>query len=233
MRPEFAQLMPDTAPECRLGDSDELEGYVATLRFCEEQLGSSHPHTLTAANRLGIAFWQAGYSDRAIGLLDQALDRAAAALGSDHPLRVDLLGTLGEILFEQRQLHQAQAIQREVLANRIRHSGENHPASLEAKGDLAAMLYELGQIEEAGQNEQEAFEGARAHLGSAHTVTTVLAWNRAMSCERLGDVDSARRIIVNELVWLLSAEPSRLEPDQCAIRTLLEERLNWAAAPVC
>ena len=226
--------MPDFGFEGhRLGDSDELEGHVATLRFCTAQLGPCHPRTLAAANRLAIAFWLAGYTDQAFSLLDQALDFVASTLGSDHPMRVDFLSTLGEILFEQRQVEQAQAIQREVLEYRIRHSGPNDSASLEAKGDLAAMLYELGQHEEAGRFEQEAFEGARAHLGKAHPLTCVLAWNRAMSCERSGDLDSARSIMVNELAWLLGAEPSCLVPDQHAIRTFLERRLNWAQAAVC
>jgi tetratricopeptide (TPR) repeat protein len=225
--------MSDPRPHYHLGDSDELEECVATLRFCTEQLGPCDPRTLSAANRLAIAFWLAGYTDRAIGLLDQALDFVASTLGSDHPLRADLLSTLAGILFELRQLEQAQAVQREVLEYRIRHSGPNHSVSLEVKGDLAAMLYELGRDDEADRFEQEAFEGARAHLGKAHPITCVLAWNRAMSCERCGDLASARSIMVDELAWLLTAEPTCLEPDQHTIRTLLERRLNWAQAAAC
>lgn len=225
--------MSERRPEYRLGDSDELEGHVTALRLCTEQLGPSHPRTLTAANRLAVAFWLAGYTDQAVSVLDQALDFIASTPESDHPIRVDLLSTLGEILFEQRQLDQAQAIQREVLEHRIRHSGPNHSASLEAKGDLAAMLYELGRDDEAAGFEQEAFDGARIHLGKAHPVTSVLAWNRAMNCERSGNSDSARSIIVNELAWLLGASPSSLGPDQHTIRTLLERRLNWAQATAC
>ena len=225
--------MPDPGSEYRLGDSDELKGRVAALRHSTEQLGASHPRTLAAANQLAIAFWMAGYADQAIGLLDQALDFVTSNLGSSHPLRADLLGTLGEILFEQRQLEPAQAIQREVVEHRMRHSGSYDSASLEAKADLAAMLYELGRDGEANRLEQEAFDGARAHLGKSHPVTCVLAWNRAMSCERCGDLDAARSIMMNELAWLLGEEPSRLQPDQHTIRTFLERRLNWDQAAAC
>jgi eukaryotic-like serine/threonine-protein kinase len=225
--------MPDPRPDYRLGDSVELETYVAALRSCTKEFGPCHPRTLTAARRLAIAFWLAGYTDQAVGVLDQALDFVALTLGSEDPMRVDLLSTLGEILFEQGHLEQAHGIQREVLEYRIRHSGPNHSASLEAKGDLAAILYELGQNEEAGRLEQEAFEDARAHLGKTHSVACVLAWNRAMSFERSGNLDSARSIIVSELAWLLVAEPSRLEPDQDAIRTFLARRLNCAEATAC
>lgn len=220
--------MPDSGSECCLGDSEDLEEHVATLRLCTEQLGPCHPRTLTAANRLAVAFWLAGYTDQAVGLLDHALEFVASTPGSDYPQRVDLLSTLGEILLEQRHLEPAEAIQREVMEHRIRHSGPNHSAALEAKGDPAPMLYELGRDDEAARLEQEAFEGARAHFGRAHTVTCVLVWNRAMSCERCRDSDSARSIFVNELAWLLGTEPACLEPAQHTIRTFLERRLNWA-----
>src|SRR5215472_10441403 len=135
--------MPDPGPEYRPGDSHEIEGHIAMLRICTEQFGPCHPRTLNAAKNLAAALWLAGYTDQAVGLLDQALNFVASILGGDHPIRVDLLSTLGEILFEQRHLEEASAIQREVLEYRVRHSGPNHPSSLEAKGDLAAILYEL------------------------------------------------------------------------------------------
>jgi hypothetical protein len=111
--------------------------------------------------------------------------------------------------------------------------GADHPDSLAAKGDMAAMLFELGLDEEASSLEREAFESARTHLGKSHAVTCVLAWNRALSYERCGDSDAARRIFADELVWLLAADPSRLETDQSIVRDLLAERFNWDGAKAC
>jgi tetratricopeptide (TPR) repeat protein len=185
------------------------------------------------ANRLAIAFWGVGESGHAIGLLDQILDRLTASIGPQHPMRIDVLTTLGEILFEEKHLEQAGAIWREVVAWRVRYSGANHPNSLEAKGDLAAVLFALGQDAEAGCLEQEAFESARTHLGRTHPVTSFLAWNRALSYERYGDLDSARRVIASELVWLLAEDPSSLEASQNTVRILLSARLNWETASTC
>ena len=109
----------------------------------------------------------------------------------------------------------------------------NHPATLAAKGDLAAVLFELGREEDAGSLELEAFESARTHLGKTHSVTCVLAWNRAMNCERFGDHDAAREVISNELTWLLTEDPTRLEEDQNIIRSMLATRLNWDHATTC
>jgi hypothetical protein len=111
--------------------------------------------------------------------------------------------------------------------------GANHPRTLAAKGDMAAVLFELGQVEEAGLLERDAFESARMHLGKAHAVTCVLAWNRARGYERSGDLDSAKRLFADELVWLLAEDPSVLEADQNIIRTMLAERFDWDSAKAC
>jgi hypothetical protein len=136
-------------------------------------------------------------------------------------------------MFEERHLEQAAVIHREVLEGRVRQAGINHPKSLAAKAGLAAVLFELGHDEEATLLEKEAFESARTHLGKTHPVTCVLAWNRALGHERRGDLDSARSIIVSELVWLLTEDESLLEADQKTIQALLSQRLKWKVASAC
>jgi tetratricopeptide (TPR) repeat protein len=220
-------------PDVPLGDSDELDGHVAMLEFCAHELGLQHPQTLAAAKNLGLAFWCAGYAEQAIGVLDKTIDCLTVTLGREHPTRVDLLCTLGEIMLEQRHLEQSGSIFREVVECCIRRSGPNHPSSLAAKGDLAAVLFELGEEEEAGGLEQEALESAQTHLGKTHPVTCVLTLNRALRYNNVGDPDSARRVLINELVWLLAEDPSSLDADQVAIRTMLAERLSWDTAAVC
>ena len=189
--------------------------------------------SIEAVNQIALALWSAGEIDQAIGLLDQALDRLTSSLGTDHPTRVDVLNTLGEIMVDQHHLEQAGVIHREVLECRIRHAGSNHPDSLAAKGNLAAVLFELGENEEAGWLEQEALRSARVHLGKTHPVTCVLAWNRALSYERSGDLDSANKVIGSELTWLLTEDPDSLRADQHTIRTLLAQRFNWDGAKEC
>jgi hypothetical protein len=220
-------------PTGPLGDSDELEGHVALLDMCMDLIGPCHPQTLTAAKGLGIAFWRAGYADRAIDLLEETIARATKKFGADHPARLEPLCLLGGIMLEQQHLEQSAAIFREIVECCTRRSGANHPSSLAAKGDLAHVLFELGEAEEAGSLEREAFASARTHLGRSHPVTTVLAWNCALRCKKQGDPDSARSIVVTELVWLLAEDPASLDADQNAIRTVLSEELNWDTARSC
>jgi hypothetical protein len=216
-----------------MDESHDIQGLVATLHSQADRFGPDHPQTLVAVNQLALALWGAGKVDQAIGLLDQALGRLTSSLGPEHPMRVDVLRTFGEIMFEQHHLEQAGVIHREVLECRGRHAGPNHPDSLAAKGDLAAVLFELGQNEEEGWLEQEALGSARVHLGKTHPVTCVLAWNRALSYERCGDLDSATKVIASELAWLLAEDSARLEADQDTIRTLLLQRFNWDSARSC
>jgi len=160
-------------------EASGIAGLTAALDSQTARLGPFHPQTIRVANKLAIAFWSAGNINRAIGLLDQALDGLACSVDRDHPVRTDLLSTLGEIMVQQAHLEQAALIYREVLDLSIRHSGENHPSALAAKGDLAAVLFELDLEEEATRLETQACEGARIHLGKTHPVSCVLAWNRA------------------------------------------------------
>jgi hypothetical protein len=216
-----------------LEEAGETYDLIVALEVCTGLHGPSHPQTLCAAQNLAIAFWKAGEVDQAINLLGQVLDDLDASSAPEHPMRVEALTTLGEILFEQGHMEPAGVIQREVLELCIRHSGATHPNSLEAKGDLAAVLFELGEDDEAALLEQEAFETARTHLGKTHPVACVLAWNRALTHERLRDPDSARRVVVEELVWLLAEEPASLEKAQITIRNLVSKRLNWDNARAC
>jgi len=220
-------------PLARFEKSAEIPALLAALESSADRFGSYHPSTLSVVNKLAVAFWHAGEIDRAVGLLDRALDHLTSSLGTEDPLRVNALSILGRIMFDQHHVEQAGAILREVLECRVRHAGSNHPDSLAAQGDLAAVLFELGQDEEASELERNAFESARTHLGKTHSVTCVLAWNRTLSYERRRDSASARAVIVNELAWLLAEDPSGLEEDQNTIRTMLAERLHWNTASAC
>jgi tetratricopeptide (TPR) repeat protein len=188
---------------------------------------------IAAANKLAIAFWSAGDILQAVVLLDQALEGMVSELAPEHPARLDVLSTLAEIMLEQSHWAQARDIYREVLECCIRRSGENHPSSLAARGDLAIVLFELGEHDDAAEMEEQALAGARLHLGKRHSVTSVLAWNRALRWERVGHADFAKRILADDLTWLLTKDEASLDDDQKTIRGMLAKRLNWDAASLC
>jgi hypothetical protein len=214
-------------------ESDQIEGRIAFLDMCSDFLGVGHPQTLAAAKDLALALWSAGYGEQAIALLEQALDRVTSTLGPDHAARVDILSTLGEVLLEEYQLERSAAAFREVVDCCIRLEGAMHAATLAAQGDLAVVLFELGQTHEATWLEREALGNARTHLGKTHSITCVLAWNQVLRNRNRGDSEGARKVLLNELIWLLAQDPSSLEADQRTIRTMIVAQFNWDSATVC
>jgi tetratricopeptide (TPR) repeat protein len=212
---------------------EPIPDLILELDRSTAQFGPFHPETVVVANRLAMAFWKAGDIDRAVGVLDQALDGMSSSCPPDHPIRSDLLCTLGEIMADQGNWEQAASIYREILDGCTKRSGPNHESSLAARGDLAAVLFESGKAKEAGEMERDASDCAGIYLGKTHPVTCILAWNRAQRLENEGDADSARAILVNDVFWLLSEDENQLQTDQKAIRGMLAKRLGWDAARVC
>jgi tetratricopeptide (TPR) repeat protein len=135
-------------------ESTEICGLIAALDSHTAQFGACHPRTIAIVNRLAIAFWNAGDVNRAVSVLDQALESSDSSLDREHRIRAYLLCTLGEIMVDQERLENAGSIYREVLDLRIRACGQNHPSSLAAMGDLAQVLFELGRTEEATRLER-------------------------------------------------------------------------------
>jgi len=221
-------------PDERQRESTEIQVLLAALDSYSDRLEKHHPLALDVVRRLAIAFWRDGDINRAISLLDPAVDQLATLNGPAHDrMRADLLDIVWKIMFEQGQLEQASLILCEVFECRVRHDGALHIASLETQGDLALVLFELGRLEEAELMGSEAFESARTHLGPRHSVTTVLAWNRMLNYERRMDAESARKLAVSELAWLLAEPPSSLTCDQREIQAWLAERWDWGSPRAC
>lgn len=131
----------------------ELDQHVA--RF-----GPDHPEAIAVAHRLAVGFWCAGELDRAIGILNEALQRIRLWTDPNDPLQFDLLGTLAEILAEQGRWERAAGIHRNIVGLSITRHGEAHPSTLAAKGDLALVLFELGHDEEAARLEDQVYSRA-------------------------------------------------------------------------
>jgi hypothetical protein len=172
-------------------------------------------------------------SPGAVAYLWEALEASTDRLGAHHSETLAIAHTLAISLWHAGDMQNAATILNKAVDRLTSSLGINHPATLAAKGDFAAILFELGRDAEGSLLESEALESARAHLGKVHSVTTVLAWNRALNCERSGDLDTAREIITSELTWLLTESPLLLEEDQNTIRTMLAERLEWDDPPAC
>jgi tetratricopeptide (TPR) repeat protein len=215
------------------GVEEPVLDLIVALDLSTTRFGPFHPQTIVVVNRLAMAFWRAGDINQAVGLLHQALDGMGSWCPPDHPVRSDLLCTLGEIWLTKGLGKQAVLIYREILECCVRRSVSNHASSLAASGALALVLFELGKATEGSEMDRDASDRARIYLGKTHPVTCVLAWNRALRLEAAGETDSARAILVNDLLWLLSEDESRLQSDQRTVRAMLAKRWHWDTARFC
>lgn len=211
---------------------ESIPGLFDLLDQSTSQFGAFHPQTLDVVNRLAVAFWKIGDIPQAIRLLEQGIEECAHS-GLDHPIRSSLLSALAEIMVEQTHWERAAMLYREVLEACIGHFGSTHESSLAAKGDLAVVLFELGRAKEASELEQQAFASAREHLGKTHPLTCLLAWNRAVRLEDHGDRNAARTILIDDLVWLLAEDDTRLKTDHLTVKTMLARRMRWRSATIC
>lgn len=213
-------------------DALDVWDLVTELQVSSAELGVFDPRTIRIARRLAVEFWRIGQIDQAIHVLDHALSGLASA-PNEHPVRGEVLATLAEILIEEQKWDPASAVLREMLAFCIARSGHGHASSIAARGDLASVLYELGKSVEAERLQLEAIDLAKANLNAQHPVRSVLAWNRFRRCEEMSHADEARRILIDELLWLLSAEIAMLDSDQRSIRDMVAGQINWNAAKFC
>ncbi|MBV9504890.1 MAG: tetratricopeptide repeat protein [Acidobacteriia bacterium] len=204
---------------------------LATLDSCATKLGPFDPQTVTVANQLAIAYWNAGETNQAISILNRALDGIEAAAGGEHQARIHLLGTLGRIMTEEAHWEQAGVVFGEILDLCTQQYGAQHASSLAAKGDLATVLFESGKSVEAAELEREALAGAHMFLGRRHPVTCVLTWNRGLRFEREAGTRLADAMA--DLLWLLAEEDASLDADQKEIRAMLANRLNWGSPHAC
>ena len=218
-------------PESELEtESPEIEVLRAALDSYTGQFGPNHPLVLDVTERLAVEYWREGTVGRAVNLLDTALQSFSDL---DHPGRIDLLNVLWKIMFEQKAFEVAREILEEICGFSARQCGEEHPDTLSARGDLAIVLFYSRREDEAVALGLSALETARTRLGSKNRVTCVLAWNRALLCERRNDPETARTVAREDLLWLLAEDRDRLDPDLREIQEWLIDRFNWDAASVC
>jgi Tfp pilus assembly protein PilF len=92
-------------------------------------------------NNLGLAYLDAGQSDKALALLKETLARRRAKLGANHPETLNTLNNLGGVYLEAGQIAQALPIFEETLAKTKVKLGLNHHDTVTAMRNLAVCYY--------------------------------------------------------------------------------------------
>ena len=116
--------------------------------------GQDAVSTLLVANKLATALRGVGQTDRAIGLLEHAVDYRMRIFGDEHSDTLVSMANLVVVLLEAGNYIRARAFNERVLAARERVLGADHPATQDSREGLRLLLELIEVIEVIERVEQ-------------------------------------------------------------------------------
>lgn len=137
----------------------------------DQLLGTGHPHTILAGQRLAEALLAAERPDEAAIWFQRLLDVQAVQLGPDHHEVVGARLRLGHALVAARQLDRAISGLERVSADSDRVLGPQHAHTLGARDELAAAYLSAGRPSDAVAWYRRALDGRERTQGPRHPET--------------------------------------------------------------
>jgi tetratricopeptide (TPR) repeat protein len=184
-------------------------------------LGEEHPSTLNSMNNLAVTLRVRGDHTGAREIHERVLMARHRVLGEEHPDTLNSLNNLAEALRACGDFVGAQEMQERVLGARRRILGDEHPATLITKQNLATTLWAQGKYGPAEELEQQVLTVKRRVLGEQHPSTSIAAWHLYITLRGSGKVAEARRVLKENLLWLLERDPETLTKNQQEYREQL------------
>jgi hypothetical protein len=225
-----AEVYADTVT--RLGDDEEFllqarrvgsvgttvapDQFLPQLRSdfdtCHEELGASHPATLTAARFLGQYCTRHNRADEAVVVLELALKPwQGRLLDTD-----DLLGAVDDLGFAYTVAGRPQDA---VVV--LEQSIAARPASLYTRSLLGDAYFALGRVHDARRVYEEVWEGYRRTVGPDHPFTLFAGGKLGAALQAGGEHELARGLLL--VVQAIAAD--LLGPDHLVVtgaRSLLQ-----------
>jgi len=144
------------------------------LATSDRLLGSGHPHTVLAGQRLAEAQLAAGRADDAVASFQRLLDIQSVRLGPNHQEVVEARRRLGHALVAAGQLDRAVSVLEKVVTGAERVHGDEHPDTTGARDELAAAYLAAGRHSDAIELYRRTLADREVSQGSRHpeTMTT-------------------------------------------------------------
>jgi serine/threonine protein kinase len=146
----------------------QLERAV-TLR--RQVLGPDHPDTLSAMNRIAVAYQNAGRLSQAIALFEESLQRRRSQFGPDHPDTLASMSHLATAYRDTGRLAEALPLLEQALSRRRATLGPDHPETLQSMSNLAQVYHAAGRSANALPLLEQTLDRHRAKLGPDHPNT--------------------------------------------------------------
>jgi len=137
-------------------------------------LGSGHPHTVLAGQRLAEAQLAADRAEAAAASFQRLVDIQSVRLGPNHPEVIEARRRLGHALVAAGQLNRAVPVLESVVAGAERVHGPDHADTFGARDELAAAYLAAGRSADAIGLYRRTLADRERSQGSRHpeTMTT-------------------------------------------------------------
>jgi len=217
----FAAADPQTVLDRQVTATELLDTSAKNIRNDLVQQPAVKARLLEA---IGRSYWRQGHADRAIGLIEEALDIRRRIEGPDNPSLAVTLKNLGEAQYFH---HESDAAKKSLSAARTaleRSRREMSTDYADVVADLGRVEYDRGDAQEAHRLIDEALPLLRkaygpqhAEVGSALTALGyVLQWQ--------GDYSSMENV-ARQAVQIYQASQPELHPDRLQAESLFAESL--------
>ena len=141
------------------------------LRTSTRLLGSAHASSITARDRLALAYDAAGRSGDAVAVFAGALADRERKLGTAHPETVAARGKLAHAFASAGRTGEAVALYGQLASDASRQLGVGHPTTLAARSSLAGANAAAGRLADALTGYQMLVTDSERLLGTSHPAT--------------------------------------------------------------
>lgn len=143
---------------------------------------------------IGSSFRGMVMPDKAIPVLEKALDLQRVHLPPDHPDIAFTLNALGSVHWSVDDDDKAEPYLREALEMRKRLHGSSHPDVFTSLNNYALVLKDLDRMDEAENIHRENLEARIAYYGPVHSKVTYSLNNLAFLLVERGKFDEAEQL---------------------------------------
>jgi eukaryotic-like serine/threonine-protein kinase len=140
----------------------------------------------TLMHTMGTVYLNLGLYDRAIALLQDAVQTKKAFLGSEHLEVAKSLNNLANVIRRTGDYARAEGLHREALAIRRRQLGNEHPDIAQSLNNLANVLYQKGDYKGAETLHRETLAVRRKLFGNESPEVATSLDNLAMVLDDQG-----------------------------------------------
>ena len=192
----------------RVSDPHSMQGNTITAREVldkgtakiTKELKDEPEVRATLMTTMGNVYSNLGLYDKALPLLEEALQTRKAVLGDEHIDVANSLKNLGNLLQRTGDYPAAAARHREALAMLRKRLGNEHQEVGKSLNDLAIVLYFMGDYAASEPLHREALAMARKRHGNEHGDVARSLSNLAVVLEKQGDYAGAEPLFREALV---------------------------------